>query len=348
MEVTYPEGGIVGITMRQEQQKTGYGNNNNHMNNVRVKLITTRSIPKTKLSSPREVADYARSSMENLDREYAKIILLDTKNQVLGTETISIGSLNASIVHPREAVTSAVLSKSASTIFLHNHPSGSCEPSLEDREITRTLARAFSDLGIKLVDSIIIGRGCYYSFLEDNPAVLAVQVSDKPQTVTTVSEYGNRYGNGYTISETVKSSVVAAKVQTPQDIKQQYTLKLQSATSLGELEQIRSGIAFLPLPNADKNQLIDIFNKRYSVLTSQLPFGVPIPKQAEKPRILGAQTPQQRFEEEQRRKAAQKRISAGQKTLTSAASKRLSEFGIGERAQRYYQQQHVVYKYSGG
>ncbi len=205
MAVTYPEGGIVGITMRQEQQKTGYGNNNNHMNNVRVKLITTRSIPKTKLSSPREVADYARSSMENLDREYAKIILLDTKNQVLGTETISIGSLNASIVHPREAVTSAVLSKSASTIFLHNHPSGLCEPSLEDREITRTLARAFSDLGIKLVDSIIIGRGCYYSFLEENPAVLAIPVSDKPQTVTTISEYGNRYGNRYRISEPIQN-----------------------------------------------------------------------------------------------------------------------------------------------
>ncbi len=145
-------------------------------------------------------------------------------------------------------------------------------------------------------------------------------------------------------STIVKSSVTVAKVQTPQDIKQQYTLSLQSAKSLGDLEQIRSEIAFLPLLPGEKNQLIEIFNRRYSALISERPFGVPIPKPAEKPRILGAQTPQQRFEEEQRIKAAQKRISSGQKTLTSAASKRLSEFGIGERAQRYYARQINYYK----
>jgi DNA repair protein RadC len=197
--VTYPEGGIVGVTMRQEQQaqqKTGNGNNhnNNHMNNVRVQLITTRPIPKTKLSSPQEVANYARSSMENLDREYAKVILLDTKNQVLGTETISIGSLNASIVHPREAVTSAVLSKSASVLFLHNHPSGSCEPSSEDREIAGILTKAFSDLGIKLLDSIIIGKGCYFSFMENNPSWLVVTgVGRSTETWAKTLEHRDQY-----------------------------------------------------------------------------------------------------------------------------------------------------------
>ncbi len=216
--VTYPEGGIVGATMRQQQQpqeKTGKGNgnnhNNNHTNNVRVQLITTRSIPKTKLSSPQVVANYARS-MENLDREYAKVILLDTKNQVLGTETISIGSLNASIVHPREAVTSAVLSKSASVIFLHNHPSGSCEPSSEDREITGILSKAFSDMGIKLLDSIIIGKGCYFSFKENNPPWLIVHGAGRStETLAKVSERRNQYiiaesvsfqnGNGNQISQ---------------------------------------------------------------------------------------------------------------------------------------------------
>lgn len=190
MPITYPEGGIPGVTMRQqEQRKAGNGNgngNNHHMNNVRVQLITTRPIPKTQLRTPHDVAEYAKSSMENLDREYAKIILLDTKNQVIGTETISIGSLNASIVHPREAVTSAVLSKSAAVVFLHNHPSGSCEYSKEDMEITGTLAKAFSDLGIKLLDSIIIGKGCYYSFLEENPSVLKVFGAGRSAEIETI------------------------------------------------------------------------------------------------------------------------------------------------------------------
>jgi DNA repair protein RadC len=203
MPITYPEGGISGITMRQkEQQKAGNGNNhpNNHMNNVRVQLITTRSIPKTKLMTPQEVYEYVRSSMEDLDREYAKVILLDTLNRVIGTETISIGSLNASIVHPREAVKSAILSDSASVIFLHSHPSGACEPSSDDRQITGILTKAFSDLGIKLLDSLIIGKGCYYSFLEAKigAGIVGAKIGAgrSTETGTEISEYRNQYRIG--------------------------------------------------------------------------------------------------------------------------------------------------------
>jgi hypothetical protein len=224
MTTTYPEGGMVGTTMRQQQSQKET-ENGTHMNNVRVQLITIRPIPKTKISSPKEVVNYARS-MEDLDREYAKVILLDTKNQVLGTETISIGSLNAGIVHPREAVTSAVLSKSASTIFLHNHPSGICEPSSEDREITGILTNAFSDMGIKLLDSIIIGKGCYFSFKENNPSWLVVTGAGRStETGVKISECRNQYriaepvpyknGNGNQILQLLEKISVDTDRPTP-------------------------------------------------------------------------------------------------------------------------------------
>lgn len=134
-----------------------------------------------------------------------------------------------------------------------------------------------------------------------------------------------------------QTTLAGTKAPSPEEIKRQYTLKLQLARSFDELQPIKNEIPFLPLSQADKNQLIDVFNKRYEILIRQLPFGIHIPpKQQEKPRILGAPTPQQRFEEEQRRKAAEKRRTPGQKTLTSASSKRLSEFGIKEPMLRYH------------
>jgi hypothetical protein len=133
---------------------------------------------------------------------------------------------------------------------------------------------------------------------------------------------------------------VVTRVSSSSEIKQQYTLKLQLAKSFDELQLIKNEITFLPLPQADKNQLIDIFNKRYSILTTQRPFGMPIPiKQREKPMILGAPTPQQQFEAEQRIKAEREKKARGQKTLTSAGSKKLFEFGVEERAQRHYRVQ---------
>lgn len=158
--ITYPEGGIAGTVLRQKQTAKPRS-----IDNIRVQLIPTRPVPTIKLNSPEDVAKFAKE-MENYDREYAKIIFLDTKNQVIGTETISIGSLSASIVHPREALKGAILSSSASTIFLHNHPSGICEPSNEDIEISGRLKEAFETVGIVLLDSIIVGKGCYYSLRE--------------------------------------------------------------------------------------------------------------------------------------------------------------------------------------
>jgi hypothetical protein len=139
------------------------------------------------------------------------------------------------------------------------------------------------------------------------------------------------------IKHTQLVAMPAVKPQSTQDIKQQYTLKFQLAKSLDELQTIKNEIAFLPLSQEDKIQLIDVFSKRYASFAMEIPFGTRIsPKMQEKARILGAQTPQQQFEEEQRRKAAEEKRTRGKQKLTAVGSKRLADFGIEESRQRYY------------
>ena len=104
--------------------------------------------------------------MENQPNEVFAILCLNTKNKIVGVHTISIGSLNASIVHPREVFKAALLNNAASIILAHNHPSGDPEPSREDIEVTHRLVNAGNILGIKVLDHIIIGDGRYISLKE--------------------------------------------------------------------------------------------------------------------------------------------------------------------------------------
>ncbi len=99
-------------------------------------------------------------------REEFHALLLDTKNRVLGLRLISIGSLQASIVHPREVFRPAIRCAAASLIVAHNHPSGDPQPSGEDREITKRLEDCGKILGIPLLDHLILGRESFYSFQE--------------------------------------------------------------------------------------------------------------------------------------------------------------------------------------
>jgi len=94
------------------------------------------------------------------------VVILNTKNQVLAVDTISVGSLNSSLVHPREVFKPAVLKSAAAVILLHNHPSGDATPSSEDMEITRRLAEAGKILGIEVLDHIIIGDHVFTSLKE--------------------------------------------------------------------------------------------------------------------------------------------------------------------------------------
>ena len=95
-----------------------------------------------------------------------KLVLLNVKCNLISVEEISVGSLNASIVHPREVFNPAIRKSSASIIMVHNHPSGDPAPSSEDISITARIAEAGKLIGIELVDHIIIGDGKYISMKE--------------------------------------------------------------------------------------------------------------------------------------------------------------------------------------
>ena len=117
------------------------------------------------ISSPADVERLLRGRMANLDRENFVVVLLNTKNEVIETSTVSIGTLGASLVHPREVFKPAVRASAASVILAHNHPSGKVEPSQEDREVTRRLGEAADILDIEVLDHVIVGDG-YFSMKE--------------------------------------------------------------------------------------------------------------------------------------------------------------------------------------
>lgn len=118
------------------------------------------------ISSPRDVVGLIMEEMRFYQKEHFKAILLNTKNQVIASETIFIGSLNASIVHPREIFNLAIKKNSASIILAHNHPSGDPTPSQEDIEVTKRVVEVGNIIGIKVLDHLVIGEGKYYSFRE--------------------------------------------------------------------------------------------------------------------------------------------------------------------------------------
>lgn len=123
--------------------------------------------PKTlSLSSPQEVADYLMEEMRYYRKEYFKIILLNTKNQIISLEDVSVGSLNSSVVHPREIFNVSIKKSAAAIILVHNHPSGDPHPSQEDLKVTTRLVDAGKILGISVLDHIIIGEKNYFSFKE--------------------------------------------------------------------------------------------------------------------------------------------------------------------------------------
>ena len=104
--------------------------------------------------------------MRYKSREIVKLLLLDTKNNIITDVMVSEGSLNASIVHPREVFLEAIKRSANSIILVHNHPSGDPTPSHEDHKITKRIQESGRLLGIELIDHIIIGDGKYCSFKE--------------------------------------------------------------------------------------------------------------------------------------------------------------------------------------
>ncbi len=118
------------------------------------------------IKCPEDVANLVMEDMKYLDREHFKVLLLDSKNAVINIETVSIGTVDASLVHPREVLKPA-LEKSASAIVLvHNHPTGCVLPSREDILLTKRFAKCCEIVGIEMLDHIIIGFEAYKSLKE--------------------------------------------------------------------------------------------------------------------------------------------------------------------------------------
>ena len=123
--------------------------------------------PKRKITSPSDVFDIVHAGLRGEKKEHFIVLFLNTKNQVLKEEVISIGSLNASIVHPREIFRQAVIEAAASVILVHNHPSGDPKPSDEDIEMTERVCRAGDVVGIDVLDHIIIGDHDFVSMKQE-------------------------------------------------------------------------------------------------------------------------------------------------------------------------------------
>ncbi len=121
----------------------------------------------TAITCPNDALALLQPRMQLLDREHFVVVSLTTKNRVIAIETASIGSLNSSLVHPREIFKNAIRLSAAAVILAHNHPSGDPTPSREDLEITNRLVEAGKLIGIEVLDHLIIGSGSFHSFKEE-------------------------------------------------------------------------------------------------------------------------------------------------------------------------------------
>jgi DNA repair protein RadC len=131
---------------------------------IAMRINTDRLANGERFTSPEQVYQHYHYSLRDRRKEYFLALLLDGKNRILREVRISEGSLNQSIVHPREVFSPAVRESAAAIILVHNHPSGDPAPSREDREITRRLKDAGELMGVKVLDHIIIGDGSFVSF----------------------------------------------------------------------------------------------------------------------------------------------------------------------------------------
>lgn len=119
------------------------------------------------LSLPSTIADYYMEEMRHQKQEHMKLLMLNSKSKLLGEKDISKGTVNASLVSPRELFIEALEKQAVAIILIHNHPSGDTTPSEHDILLTKRVQEAGRLIGIELLDHIIIGNNCYMSFAEE-------------------------------------------------------------------------------------------------------------------------------------------------------------------------------------
>jgi DNA repair protein RadC len=153
----------VGVVNKGMKKKTA-----KRVDIVSLKLVKESSLlyKERSVRSPEDGYQLMKLFLADKDREHFIVASLDTKNQPVSINVCHIGSLNASLVHPREVMKSAILSNAASIIVGHNHPSGLPEPSREDIDVTKRLVEAGKIIGIDVIDHIIVGDETYISLKE--------------------------------------------------------------------------------------------------------------------------------------------------------------------------------------
>jgi DNA repair protein RadC len=130
------------------------------------RTLTRADRHRVQVTSPRAVAELLLPLYGNRAVEHVGVVLLDTKHRVMRTTVVTVGTLDASIVHPRDIFREATAAGAAAIVVFHNHPSGDPEPSHEDVVLTRRLIAAGVLMGIDVIDHVILGNVCYCSMKE--------------------------------------------------------------------------------------------------------------------------------------------------------------------------------------
>lgn len=135
------------------------------------KRINQSKAPIKKISFAKDVFEYFREKLKNEKQEHFYTLMLNSQNSIIGEHLISKGILDASILHPREVFKPAIKDSASKIILVHNHPSGDQSPSPEDLEITQKIMKAGEELGIKVLDHVIIGKEGFWSFREQSKPI---------------------------------------------------------------------------------------------------------------------------------------------------------------------------------
>ena len=137
----------------------------NYVPFVRVRLVREREIPYAmeEIDGPEKVAAFTKKFLAGADREYLLVLSMDNIGKLAAIEVVSIGTVNTALAEPREIFKHAILANATGIVMVHNHTSGRCVPSDEDKETTKRIEKAGNILGIPLKDHIIVGDG-YFSF----------------------------------------------------------------------------------------------------------------------------------------------------------------------------------------
>jgi DNA repair protein RadC len=163
--------GVLAASPQELQQIKGIGPHSAFgiklVQEVARQFLKEQIAEKPVYQSPREIFDYLYHSMRDLKKEVFKVLYLNNQHQIIEIVDLFQGTVSGGNIPPREVVESALEKNATALIFVHNHPSGSAEPSQSDKQLTRDLVYAGSIMQIKVVDHIIIGDNTYFSFANE-------------------------------------------------------------------------------------------------------------------------------------------------------------------------------------